>query len=329
MGKEHIREMTMINKSLSTLGQVVHALGTNHAHVPYRDSKLTRLLQDSLGVRTRTFLIATVSPSACHSEESLSTLKFADRAREVLVKLQKNEFSATSSSLASRLQCEILQLKAFLHSKSGGEMSQELLQLREENLRLRAPHTTIEEVEGLKQENKRLRLQLQSIKDSGLSVTTGNKPTATDVLSAMQPGHTVKDALASWRHREMDLGVSALKDRIVKDKRCAVCTLRPPCKHYQCVGNLPAHKENNESFNWRRASTATRQRKPVNLRHLPTASVAEKRRRELRETELRLFKLAQIETYREEKLQKELGRLELQNKAKEEEMRTQELREAK
>jgi len=53
------------------------------AHVPYRDSKLTRLLQDSLGGSARTFLIATVSPSRGNAEESISTLKFADRAKQV------------------------------------------------------------------------------------------------------------------------------------------------------------------------------------------------------------------------------------------------------
>lgn len=51
--------------------------------MPYRDSKLTRLLQDSLGGSARTFLIATVSPSRGNAEESISTLKFADRAKQV------------------------------------------------------------------------------------------------------------------------------------------------------------------------------------------------------------------------------------------------------
>lgn len=335
MKEEHIKEMTMINKSLATLGQVVHALGTNNSHVPYRDSKLTRLLQDSLGVRARTFLIATVSPSARHSEETLSTLKFADRAREVLVKLQKNEFSATCSALASRLQREICQLKAFLQSKSRGEMSQELVQLREENFKLKSSHMTVKEVECLKQENKQLRLQLQSMNESSLFVITRDnidKPTVIDALSVIKPGNTMKDTLVSWRHREMDLGVSTLKARIVKDKRCPVCTLRPPCQHYECANKLPAQKENKESFSWRRASTVVRsQRKPLNWRSPAsvTSSLAKKRKTELKETELRLSKLAQLETYREEKLQKELRRLELQEKKEKEEMKTQQLKENK
>jgi kinesin family protein 3/17 len=58
-------------------------VAVQEAHVPYRDSKLTRLLQDSLGGSARTFLIATVSPSRGNAEESISTLKFADRAKQV------------------------------------------------------------------------------------------------------------------------------------------------------------------------------------------------------------------------------------------------------
>ena len=56
-------------------------------YIPYRDSKLTRLLQDSLGGNTRTWLIATVSPIIDHSIETISTLKFADRAKQVMIRI--------------------------------------------------------------------------------------------------------------------------------------------------------------------------------------------------------------------------------------------------
>jgi len=54
--------MVNINLSLATLGKVIHALTSKSSHVPYRDSKLTRLLQDSLGGNTRTYFIANISP---------------------------------------------------------------------------------------------------------------------------------------------------------------------------------------------------------------------------------------------------------------------------
>ena len=63
MQSSHVKELSNINQSLSTLGKVISALATSAVHVPYRDSKLTRLLQDSLGANTRTILIATVTPT--------------------------------------------------------------------------------------------------------------------------------------------------------------------------------------------------------------------------------------------------------------------------
>lgn len=80
----HFNELRSINQSLSALGNVVSALAEKgRAHVPYRDSKLTRLLQDSLGGNTRTTIIACISPLAEHANETMSTLHFADRARRV------------------------------------------------------------------------------------------------------------------------------------------------------------------------------------------------------------------------------------------------------
>ena len=71
---ESLKEATKINLSLSALGNVISALVDGKGHIPYRDSKLTRLLQDSLGGSTKTSIIATISPSSCSQEETLSTL---------------------------------------------------------------------------------------------------------------------------------------------------------------------------------------------------------------------------------------------------------------
>ena len=176
MTQVHIKEMTQINKSLTCLGKVIHELGRkNSAHVPYRDSKLTRLLQDSLGLTTRTILIATISPSAYCIEETINTLKFANRAKEIMVKAKKNEISALNDELVMKLQREIQHLKGLLNLKRGGgiqELQHQLLRLKEENNKLKKITSiiTVEEVERLKQENKRLRIELQnigSVKESG------------------------------------------------------------------------------------------------------------------------------------------------------------------
>jgi kinesin family protein 5 len=79
-----LEEAKMINKSLTTLGKVITALTDKKAtHIPYRESKLTRILQESLGGNSRTALIVTCSPHPYNRAETLSTLRFGSRARNI------------------------------------------------------------------------------------------------------------------------------------------------------------------------------------------------------------------------------------------------------
>lgn len=85
------REAANINQSLLTLSRVTACLVEHQPHVPYRESKLTRLLQDSLGGRTKASLIATISPAASNVEETLSTLDYAHRAKSVTNRPEVNQ----------------------------------------------------------------------------------------------------------------------------------------------------------------------------------------------------------------------------------------------
>jgi len=85
------REAGNINQSLLTLGRVITCLVERSPHIPYRESKLTRLLQDSLGGRTKTSIIATVSPAGINLEETLSTLDYAHRAKNIQNKPEVNQ----------------------------------------------------------------------------------------------------------------------------------------------------------------------------------------------------------------------------------------------
>lgn len=89
---DRLKEAGNINKSLTTLGMVINALASERArsHIPYRDSKLTSLLRDSLGGNSKTFLIATISRNILCFQETLSTLNFANRAKMVKVKASVN-----------------------------------------------------------------------------------------------------------------------------------------------------------------------------------------------------------------------------------------------
>lgn len=96
-----MEEHKSINLSLSTLGKVISELAKNSSlsTIPYRESKLTRILKDSLGGKTKTILIATASPLQCHIDETISTLKFADRAKEVMVKASINEINSKDDAV--------------------------------------------------------------------------------------------------------------------------------------------------------------------------------------------------------------------------------------
>merc|ERR1719422_2210807 len=87
-----LKEATKINLSLSALGNVISALVDGRSqHIPYRDSKLTRLLQDSLGGNTKTMMIACLSPADNNYEETISTLRYANRAKNIKNKPKINE----------------------------------------------------------------------------------------------------------------------------------------------------------------------------------------------------------------------------------------------
>ncbi|TGJ82425.1 hypothetical protein E0Z10_g6343 [Xylaria hypoxylon] len=106
-------EAGLINKSLLTLGRVINALVDRSAHIPYRESKLTRLLQDSLGGRTKTCIIATVSPAKSNLEETISTLDYAFRAKNIRNKPQVNQM-IRKGALLREFTNEIEKLKSEL-----------------------------------------------------------------------------------------------------------------------------------------------------------------------------------------------------------------------
>lgn len=114
-GAEHkrAREAGMINQSLLTLGRVINALVDGNSHIPYRESRLTRLLQDSLGGRTKTCIIATVSDDRTNLEETLSTLDYASRAKSIKNRPELNQRMARAA-LIKEYVSEIDRLRADL-----------------------------------------------------------------------------------------------------------------------------------------------------------------------------------------------------------------------
>lgn len=151
---KHMKELTSINKSLSSLGNVIAALSSNNrTHIPYRDSKLTRILQDSLSGNTRTILLACVAPTVLHASETLSTLQFADRAKNVMLSVKPNTL-VDDKFLLTKAHGEITRLKTLLahalkqlesrgKDGTGGPDPAEMLRLQEENESLRRDNANL------------------------------------------------------------------------------------------------------------------------------------------------------------------------------------------
>lgn len=103
--EKRFKEATNINQSLSSLGDVIHALGAKQKHIPYRNSKLTHLLQDSLGGQAKTLMVVQISPVLKNVSESVCSLNFATRVRAVeLGSAKKVTESAEVASLKKRIR---------------------------------------------------------------------------------------------------------------------------------------------------------------------------------------------------------------------------------
>lgn len=119
---DRLKEATKINLSLSALGNVISALVDGKAkHIPYRDSKLTKLLMDSLGGNTKTMMVACLSPADYNYDETLSTLRYANRAKNIKNKPKINE--DPKDAMLREYQDEIQKLKQMLDGRPEGELA--------------------------------------------------------------------------------------------------------------------------------------------------------------------------------------------------------------
>ncbi|XP_033159947.1 kinesin-like protein KIF3A [Drosophila mauritiana] len=117
---QRLKEATKINLSLSVLGNVISALVDGKStHIPYRNSKLTRLLQDSLGGNSKTVMCATISPADSNYMETISTLRYASRAKNIQNRMHINE--EPKDALLRHFQEEIARLRKQLEEGDGLE----------------------------------------------------------------------------------------------------------------------------------------------------------------------------------------------------------------
>jgi kinesin family protein 11 len=194
------REAGMINQSLLTLGRVINSLVEHSPHIPYRESKLTRILQDSLGGRTKTCIIATCSPAKASLDETLSTLEYASRAKSIKNKPTLNQKMSKQAHIMDYVS-EIERLRADLNAsrqKNGGiylsdetynklteESESRRILIDEQKMRLDVVEGQLQEYkEQSEHDNKKLEALNEKLshKDKELSTKTENLEKTTSEL---------------------------------------------------------------------------------------------------------------------------------------------------
>ncbi|XP_071924301.1 kinesin-like protein KIN-7E [Coffea arabica] len=174
-----LKEGSHINRSLLTLGTVIRKLSKGrNAHIPYRDSKLTRILQNSLGGNARTAIICTLSPAHSHVEQSRNTLLFASCAKQVSTNAHVNVVMS-EKALVKQLQRELARLESQLKNLGSLSNSCDSLALKEKEILIEKMDKEIRELTDQRDEaHFRLHNLMQSAGES-----QGSRPW--DALSSM------------------------------------------------------------------------------------------------------------------------------------------------
>ncbi|XP_054860432.1 kinesin-like protein KIF19 [Amphiprion ocellaris] len=155
---QRLKEGAHINRSLLALGNCINALSDKNGnkYVNYRDSKLTRLLKDSLGGNSRTVMIAHISPASVAFEESRNTLTYADRAKSIRTRVKKNLINvsyhiAQYTSIISDLRCEIQRLKKKITDQASRQLSSDRADIRNVQAEVQA-HSSRAEMDQLREQ---------------------------------------------------------------------------------------------------------------------------------------------------------------------------------
>lgn len=177
-----LKEGCHINRSLLTLGTVIRKLSkVRNGHIPYRDSKLTRILQPSLGGNARTAIICTMSPARSHMEQSRNTLLFASCAKEVVTNAQVNVVMS-DKALVKQLQKELARLESELRCPASYSGLEALVKEKDNQIR------------KMEKEIKELKLQ-RDLAQSRLQ----------DLLQVVGDNHGSKHPRASGRNFTFDV----------------------------------------------------------------------------------------------------------------------------
>lgn len=206
---ERLKEGAYINKSLSCLGNVINALSKttpctpgphNEKYIPYRDSKLTRLLQESLGGNSLTAMIATVSPCVDSYYETVSTLKYANRAKNIRNEAKVNEDMNTK--IIRELRSEIKRLKTRLARRS--KESSSLSSSSNVDSLYRKNRVLQKEIENLHEKRSMLLDQYQVFHDEGKDGDENLEKELEDVGDRLSRAHAEAAAYGLFLNHQSD-----------------------------------------------------------------------------------------------------------------------------
>ncbi|XP_027283329.1 kinesin-like protein KIF3A isoform X4 [Cricetulus griseus] len=223
---QRLKEATKINLSLSTLGNVISALVDGKStHVPYRNSKLTRLLQDSLGGNSKTMMCANIGPADYNYDETISTLRYANRAKNIKNKARINE--DPKDALLRQFQKEIEELKKKLEEGeevSGSDVSgseeddNEVGELREDGEKRKkrrgkkkvSPDKMMEMQAKIDEERKALETKLDMEEEERNKARAELERREKDLLKAQQEHQSLLEKLSALEKKVIVGGVDLL-----------------------------------------------------------------------------------------------------------------------
>ncbi|CAO2039879.1 unnamed protein product [Urochloa humidicola] len=194
-----LKEGCHINRSLLALGTVIRKLSMgSNAHIPYRDSKLTRILQPSLGGNARTAIICTLSPSTSHIEQSRNTLLFGSCAKEVVTNAQVNVVMS-DKALVKHLQKEVARLESELKQPASNSSLEALVKEKDNQIRKME-----KEIKELKSQRDLAQSRLQTVGNHSKHSGSGKRSARSPPSIGMPPGIS-RDDSSQISHDDSDL----------------------------------------------------------------------------------------------------------------------------
>jgi DNA repair exonuclease SbcCD ATPase subunit len=257
---DHMKEAGHINKSLSALGNVMEALDRKASHIPYRDSKLTYLLQDSLGGNSRTMMIVAVTPVDIAYDESIHALQFATRVRRINIgAAQRN---VTSKNLEETVKALTDEMKTLAKQKQRTES--QLNTLKKDNNRIqdklsnlssaRKAHASDNKtLDVLRKNNNEMAKRWEKEKNARESVADDLDKSRNDMRKLQ------KSVTSLSREQESLLQKLEEKDRLLEKKTAELRT----AKEASAAANLRARKAQVLGSRARPTSNGTSRRTPT------------------------------------------------------------------